>query len=139
MRGVASKAEADSERSRRTDTDQMKDSVRCCCPSFLKCLLRVVSDITFTGGHVDCDEMPAPFRLESSLVALRIDQLTSFSDLLRRIENSQVDGHFLIGKTLPHNIATPSVMPVGRVVKSPTFTLNPSVTLRSSPFQLQSP
>ena len=80
---MSSEAEADSERSRCADSNQVKDSIRCCCASVLKCLLRIFGDVSFTAGYVDRYEMPAPIRLELGLISLRVDQFTNVGDLLR--------------------------------------------------------
>ncbi len=95
---MASEAEADSECSRCADSNQVKDSIRCCRASLLKCLLRIFSDVAFTAGHVDCNEMSAPIRLELSLVTLCVDQFTSVGDPLWRVDYSQVRRHFYIAK-----------------------------------------
>jgi hypothetical protein len=99
---MVSEAEADSECPRCADSNQVKDSIRCCHVSFLKCLLRIFGDVALSAGHVDCNEMPASIRLELSLVTLCVDQFTNLGDLLRRVEYSQV-GHFRVAKTLSHN------------------------------------
>ena len=78
-----SKAEADSERSSRTDPDQMKDTVRRGGSRRFECFFRILRYVADSAGHVDSNEVPIALGLELSLVSLFIDPFTSVSNLLR--------------------------------------------------------
>jgi hypothetical protein len=80
---MMSKAETDSERSSRTDADEVKDSVRCGCPRIFERLLRILRDVADSAGHVDGDEVTIPPRLEVRLVSPLVNLLASVSNLLR--------------------------------------------------------